>query len=56
MVQLERVLATVVLGFAASEAGGRFAAHSAEQLDADFELLQAMLATLVLDALSRVAP
>ena len=56
VVQIERVLATVVLGFAASEAGGRFAAHSAEQLDADFELLQSMLATLVLDALSRVAP
>jgi AcrR family transcriptional regulator len=56
VVQLERLMATAVLGFAASEAGGRFAAHSAEQLDADFELLQSMLATAVLDALSRVAP
>jgi AcrR family transcriptional regulator len=54
--QLERLMATSVLGFAASEAGGRFAAHSAEQLDADFELLQSMLATAVVDALSRVDP
>jgi AcrR family transcriptional regulator len=53
VVQLERLLATAVLGFAASEAGGRFAAHSPQQLDADFELLQSMLATAVVDALSR---
>jgi AcrR family transcriptional regulator len=48
VVQLERLLATAVLGFAASEAGGRFAAHSAAQLDADFALLQTMLASAVL--------
>ena len=53
--QLERVMATVVLGFAASEAGGRFAAHSAEQLDADFELLQTMLSNLVTEMQSRAA-
>jgi AcrR family transcriptional regulator len=54
VIQLERLLSTVVLGFAASEAGGRFAAHSAEQLNADFELVQAMLADVVLGALARV--
>ncbi|HWE65138.1 MAG TPA: TetR family transcriptional regulator [Acidimicrobiales bacterium] len=52
VIQLERLLATAILGFAASEAGGRFAAHSAEQLDADFELLQSMLASAVLDAMA----
>jgi hypothetical protein len=46
-VQLERMLATAVLGFAASEAGGRFAAHSTRQLDADFQLLQDTLAVAV---------
>jgi AcrR family transcriptional regulator len=51
VVQLERLLATAVLGFAASEAGGRFAAHSAEQLDEDFERLQGILASAVLGAL-----
>jgi AcrR family transcriptional regulator len=51
VIQLERLLATAVLGFAASEAGGRFAAHSPEQLNADFELLQTMLATAVLRAI-----
>ena len=30
VVQMERLLVTAVLGFAASEAGGRFAAHSAD--------------------------
>ena len=51
VIQLERLLATVVLGFAASEAGGRFAAHSPAQLDADFARLQDMLAAAVLAAL-----
>src|SRR6202453_4154503 len=48
VVQLERLLATAVLGFAASEAGGRFAAHSLGQRDADFARLQDMLAGAVL--------
>jgi AcrR family transcriptional regulator len=56
VVQLERMLATAVLGFAASEAGGRFAAHSPQQLDADFALLQDMLAGAVLSALAAVSP
>jgi AcrR family transcriptional regulator len=51
VIQMERMLATAVLGFAASEAGGRFAAHSAAQLDADFALLQDMLAAAVLGAM-----
>ncbi len=56
VVQLERLLATAVLGFAASEAGGRFAAHSAAQLNADFERLQAVLAGAVLGAVAAAAP
>jgi AcrR family transcriptional regulator len=47
VVQLERVLSSAVLGFAASEAGGRFAAHSPRQLDADFQLLQDTLALAI---------
>jgi AcrR family transcriptional regulator len=50
VIQLERMLATAVLGFAASEAGGRFAAHPAAQLDADFARLQDMLASAILAA------
>jgi hypothetical protein len=33
----ERLLSTFVIGFAASEAGGRFAAHDRAARDADFE-------------------
>ncbi len=55
VVQLERLLATAVLGFAASEAGGRFVAHSPAQLDADFARLQDMLATAILQALEEGA-
>lgn len=35
--RVERLLSTFVIGFAASEAGGRFAAHQQEVRDADFE-------------------
>jgi AcrR family transcriptional regulator len=56
VVQLERMLATAVLGFAASEAGGRFAAHSPAQLDADFARLQGMLAAAVFTAMEETAP
>jgi AcrR family transcriptional regulator len=52
VVRFERLLATAILGFAASEAGGRFAAHSAEQLNADFALLQDTLAAAILGALA----
>ena len=56
VVQLERLLSTAILGFAASEAGGRFAAHSLEQRDADFARLQELLAGAVLGALAAAAP
>jgi AcrR family transcriptional regulator len=42
--QIERLVSTAVLGFAVSEAAGRFRDHSRRQLDADFEALQDMLA------------
>lgn len=42
--QIERLMSTAVLGFAASEAAGRFSHHSRRQLDADFEALQDLLA------------
>jgi len=54
--QLERVLSTAVLGFAASEVGGRFAAHSQAQLDADFELLLDTLAVAVARAMAPTEP
>jgi AcrR family transcriptional regulator len=38
--RLERLLSTFVIAFAASEGGGRFAAHSQEVRDADFEWLR----------------
>jgi AcrR family transcriptional regulator len=56
VVQLERLLATAVLGFAASEAGGRFAAHSSAQINADFARLQDMLASAVIAALEAARP
>ena len=43
----ERVLSTFMLGFAASEAGGRFKQHRKGELDEDLELFaEAMLALL----------
>jgi AcrR family transcriptional regulator len=41
--QMQRVLSTAVLGFALSEATGRFEAQSVQQRDADFELLLELL-------------
>ena len=35
--RVERLVSTFMLGFAASEAGGRFAQHSRDVLDADLE-------------------
>jgi AcrR family transcriptional regulator len=43
LAQTERLVSTAILGFAASEVGGRFRNHSRRQLDADFERLQALL-------------
>ena len=41
--QAERLLSTAILGFAASEAAGRFRNHASFQLDADFSALQRLL-------------
>lgn len=47
----ERLISTMILGFAASEVSGRFDAHSRKVLDADFaalvEIIRAGLATYV---------
>lgn len=39
----ERLLSTVVLGYAASEAGGRFSADDAGRVEEDFEWLQELV-------------
>jgi AcrR family transcriptional regulator len=45
----ERLISTMILGFAASEVSGRFAAHSRKVLDADFaalvEIIRSVLET-----------
>jgi hypothetical protein len=41
--QMQRLLSTAILGFALSEAAGRFDAQTARQRDADFELLLEIL-------------
>jgi AcrR family transcriptional regulator len=41
--RVERLVSTMVLGFAASEAGGRFAGHSAAEIDADFADLERII-------------
>ena len=41
--QIERLVSTAVLGFAVSEAAGRFRHHSRHELDADFGAMQALL-------------
>lgn len=43
----ERLLSTAVLGFAASEASGRFARHERAVIDADFEFLLTALRHVV---------
>ncbi len=45
--QMERLISTAVLGFAVSEAGGRFRNHTRAQLDADFEMLEALLVQFI---------
>jgi AcrR family transcriptional regulator len=39
----ERLVSTVILGFAASEAGGRFRGHSRKVLDDDFACLEQLI-------------
>jgi AcrR family transcriptional regulator len=45
--QVERLVSTAILGFAVSEAAGRFRNHSRRQLDADFAALQGLLARFI---------
>lgn len=45
--RLERLLSAFMLGFAASEAGGRFATHDRATLDADLEWAQSQVARAV---------
>ncbi len=43
----ERVISTLVLGFAASEAAGRFGRHTRREIDVDFALVEATVAHIV---------
>ncbi len=54
--QMERLLSTAVLGFAASEAGGRFARHSRRQIDADFDVLLEMLRLTIVTRVADATP
>ncbi len=54
--QVERLVSTAVLGFALSEAAGRFRDHSRRQLDADFDALQALLSKFIESEAANEAP
>ena len=43
--RVERLISTIVLGFAASEVSGRFSAHSRKTLDADYTALEHIILT-----------
>ncbi len=45
--QVERLVSTAILGFAVSEVAGRFSNHTRRQLDADFEVLETLLAAFI---------
>ena len=45
--QMERLASTAILGFVISEVAGRFRNHTRRQLDADFEVLQTLLAAFI---------
>lgn len=45
--RVERLVSTAVLGFAVSEVAGRFRNRTRRELDADFEVLQTLLATFI---------
>lgn len=47
LAQVERLVSTAVLGFAASELAGRFERHSRRQMDADFKALQNLLSSFI---------
>jgi AcrR family transcriptional regulator len=50
--RLERLISTMVLGFAASEAGGRFRSHSRKVLDEDYAELTRIIARTVTEHLA----
>jgi AcrR family transcriptional regulator len=52
--RVERVISTVILGFAASEAGGRFGSRSKHEIDEDFAAAELMIEGY-LDDLARTA-
>jgi len=52
--RVERVISTVILGFAASEAGGRFGSRSSHEIDEDFAAAELMIDGY-LDELARTA-
>jgi len=45
--RVERLLSTMILGFAASEAGGRFRGERAKEIDADFSYLEELVARVL---------
>lgn len=45
--QVERIVSTAILGFAVSEVAGRFRNHTRRQLNADFDVMQTLLAGFV---------
>jgi AcrR family transcriptional regulator len=49
--RMERLISTMVLGFAASEAGGRFSGHSRATIDADYAALEDIVRALITQAL-----
>jgi AcrR family transcriptional regulator len=51
--QAERLVSTVVLGFAASEAGGRFRNHPPSVIDQDFACLERVIAQVLEDLARR---
>jgi AcrR family transcriptional regulator len=52
--QVERLVSTAVLGFAVSEAAGRFRHRSRPELDADFDVLQALLRRFIVESTGHV--
>lgn len=54
--QVERLVSTAILGFAVSEVAGRFRNHTRRQLDADFEVLQTLLAAFIQSQGTDLAP
>jgi AcrR family transcriptional regulator len=45
--RVERLVSTMILGFAASEASGRFRGHSRRTIDADYEALEQVTALTI---------